>query len=133
MAAGFNDVTAFQHHDAIGGADGVEPMGDDERAAADQEPRQGGLDLRLGLRVQVRRGLVEDHQRRVYQESARQGDTLRLPAAEPRTPLADDGLIALGQRADEVISPGLLCGPDHVILPGARPAQADVLGHGRVE
>ena len=129
----FSHSAVIQHHDAIGRADGVEPVRDDERAAADQESLQGGLDLRLALRVEVRRGFVEDHQRRVHQEGARQGDPLRLSPAEPRAPLADDGLIALGQCADEVIGAGLLRGLDQVILPGPRPPQADVLGYGQVE
>ena len=112
MRSRFGHPALIEHYDAIGRADGVEPVRNDECAAADQESLQGGPDLRLALRVEVRRGFVEDHQRRVQEEGARQGDPLRLPPAEPRAPLADDGLIALGQRADEVIGAGLLRGLD---------------------
>ena len=44
-----------------------EPVPDDERGTPASRVGQGGLDLRLGLRVERRGGLVEDQDARVAQ------------------------------------------------------------------
>ena len=50
------------------------------------------------LRVDRRRRLVEDQDRRVLEERARDGDALALAAGELRAALAELGLVALRQR-----------------------------------
>jgi hypothetical protein len=53
-----------------------EPVGDADGGAALQQHFQGGLDLCLGLQVQVRGGLVQDQDARLGQE--RPGEVERV-------------------------------------------------------
>ena len=61
------------------------------------ELRQRGLHQVLGFGVERGGRLVEDQDRRVLQDRARDGDALALPAGEQRAALADHGVEALRQ------------------------------------
>ena len=58
------------------------------------------LDGALGLHVERAGGLVEDEHGRVAQDRARDRDALLLAAGEAVAALADDGVVAVGQRGD---------------------------------
>ena len=49
------------------------------------------------------RRLVEDHDGRVLQQHAGDGEPLLLAARQPVAALADDGVVAVGQRGDDVV------------------------------
>ena len=98
---------AVDHQQLVGLAHRGEAVRDDEGGAAGQRLAQGALHGRLGLGVQVRRGLVEHHDVGRLEEQPGQGDTLLLAAREPVAPLADDGVEAVGQLADQVPDLGL--------------------------
>ncbi len=53
------------------------------------QPVEGGLDLALALGVEGRGGLVEEQDRRVLQDGARDRDALALAARERHAALAD--------------------------------------------
>ena len=55
------------------------------------------VDAGLDVHVDRARGVVEDQDRRVDQEGARDGDALALTARERVAAFADDGVVALGQ------------------------------------
>ena len=56
------------HQDAVGRADGREPMGDDQGGAALHQPVERGLDLALALGIERRGRLVEKQDRRILQD-----------------------------------------------------------------
>ena len=58
--------------------------------------------LLFGLQVDRRGGVVQDQDLRLLCQRAGQGDALLLAAGKPGALLADDGVEALGQRADEI-------------------------------
>ena len=60
----------------------------------------------LGLGVQGAGRLVEDQDRRVAQDGAGDGEALLLAAGEAVAALADDGVVAVGQRGDVVVDLG---------------------------
>ena len=64
VRARLHDATAVDHQDLVGAADGGQPVRDDQRRAAGQRGVQRVLDGDLGLAVQVRGRLVEDHDAR---------------------------------------------------------------------
>ena len=64
------------------------------------------LDRGLGLVVDGRGGLVEHQDRRVAQDRPGDRQPLALPARELLAPLADDRVVALGERRDEVVRLG---------------------------
>ena len=57
----------------------------------------------LGLGVERGGGLVEDQDRRVLQHRARDREPLALPGRELRAALAEQRVVALGQRGDELV------------------------------
>jgi hypothetical protein len=75
---------------------------DHDRGAAAHQRVERGLDLALRFGIERRGRLVEDQQRRVLEERARDGDPLALPARHARAVLADHRVEALRHRADEV-------------------------------
>ena len=84
---------------------------------------QRGADLELRLDVDAAGGVVEDEDARVHDERPRDRDALALAAAEREAALADDRLVALGERLDEVVGlrgPGRRAAPRPRSPPAAR-------------
>ena len=75
----------------------------------------------------------ENQDRRVLQNSPRNGDTLPLAAAEPRAALADDGVVAQRQFGDEIVRQRSLRGGDHRSLGTSGQAVADIVPNGIVK
>ena len=84
--------------DLVGGLDRRQAVGDDQRRAARQRLGQRLLDEQLGLGVEVGGGLVEDDDGRALEQDPGDGQPLLLAAREPVAALADEGVVALGQR-----------------------------------
>ena len=103
VAAALDDAAGFHHVDAAGMADGGQPVRDDQAAAAHHQAVERALDGGLGFVVHGRGGLVENQDRRVLQDRARQRQALPLPTRELHAALADGGVVALGQGGDEVM------------------------------
>jgi hypothetical protein len=72
-------------------------MRDHHRGAAFGDAVEFGLDRLLGLRIQRRGGFVEDQDRGVLQQRARDGDALFLAAGEFQAALAHFGGVAVGE------------------------------------
>ncbi len=81
-------------------------MGDDEGRAAGHRLRQAGPDLGLGPRVDRGGGVVEDEDAGVGEQGAGDRDPLALAAREGEAALADDGVVAARQVADELVGAG---------------------------
>ena len=93
-----------------------------------QERAQGVLHEPLRRHVERRRGLVEDEHGGVGQEGAGERHQLALAGGEAGALLVDVGVVALGERGDEVVGPdgaggGLDLGPV-----GAGAPEPDVVG-----
>jgi hypothetical protein len=58
----------------------------------------------LAFRIERARGFVQEQDRRVAQDRARDGDALALPTRESRAPFTEEGVVTLGQLAQELIS-----------------------------
>ena len=106
MATALDDPAPVQDEDLVGLLDGPEAVGDDERGAPLDQLGQGLLDQVLGLHVHRRGRVVQDEDARVEQQGARDGDALLLAAGEGHAALADPGVVAVGQRRDEVVDLG---------------------------
>ena len=103
MLAGFHGAAALDHPDAVGADDRLQAMGDDERRAPDPQIVERLLHLALRFRIERRGRLVEQQDRRVLQNRARDGDSLALAAGKLRALLADVGLVAGGELQDEIV------------------------------
>jgi len=104
----------------------------DDRAARRQR-RDRVLHLASAERVQVRGRLVQQQQRRIAQERPGHRDLLPLARRQPQPALADPGLVAVLQVADERIGPGQPGGLADVRRAGTGSAERDVAGHRVVE
>src|SRR5215207_4991125 len=82
MRAFLDKPALVEDEDAVGGPDGGEPVGDDERRAAPHEAIERLLHGALALGVEGGRRLVEEEDRRVLQDCTGDGDALALAAGE---------------------------------------------------
>ncbi|MNX93033.1 hypothetical protein D3C86_1252020 [compost metagenome] len=82
MRALRHQLTAVQHQDPIGVADGAEALGDDEAGPARvaHQAVQGLPDGGFGLGVHRRGAVVQDDEPRIDQERAGDRQALPLPA-----------------------------------------------------
>jgi len=81
-------------------------VGDDENSAPGEQSIDGFLDEALGFSVESGRGLVENEDRRIDEQCAGDGDSLPLTTRQSRTALAENGVIPVGKRHDEVVRIG---------------------------
>ena len=123
VAAAVRDRAVGQHQDAVGVDHAGEAMRQDQRGAAGHQPIERLLDHRLVLRIDRGQRLVQHQDRRVAQQRAGDGDALALAARQARAAFADHGLVAVGQRLDEVVRVGGAGGGDKVGLAGVGAAR----------
>ena len=76
MIAFLDNLPVAQHDDAVGGAHRGETMRDHNARAPLQHDRKRGLDLRLGEWIDAGRRLVQQQNRGVLEQHARQRDQL---------------------------------------------------------
>ena len=86
-----------------------------------------GLDAALGVQVDVRGRLVEDEDPRVGDERAGERDELALAGRELDAALADLGVQAVGEAADEVLGADAAQRAPHLVLGRVGPPEGDVL------
>ena len=121
VAAFLDDAAAVEDQQPVERLHRRQPVRDDQRRASDHQPFHGVLDQHLRFRIEAGRGLVEDQDRRICQEGARDRHALALAARKFDAALAHQRAIALRQPADEVVRAGLLCRLLDLGLGGARP------------
>ena len=104
----------------LGGLRGPQPL---------HRRRQALLHQDLGFDVERAGGLVEQQDGRALQDRARDRDALALAAGKPHAPLAQVGVVALGQTLDELVGKGRHAGRPHLVEAGVGAGIAHVLGH----
>src|SRR5215218_5443239 len=95
VGALLDDAAMVEDDDAPGALDRGQPVGDDDRGAAGEQPPQARLDPAFRVDVDVRGGLVEDEDPRVGDQGAREGHELALAGRQLRTALARRRAVAL--------------------------------------
>ena len=105
-----DDAATFDEHDAVGETDRRQPVRDHERRAAGEQRAERVVDVLLDLHVDGARRVVEDQHRRVGEQRAGDRDALALPTRQVVAPLADDGVVAIGQVVDELVGVRRPCG-----------------------
>ena len=97
MGADLHDPTVVDVGDAIGARRGGETVRDDEHGPALGERLERALHRVLRARVEVRRRLVEDEDRRVGERGASERDELALAGRKPAPTLTHLGVEPLAQ------------------------------------
>ena len=129
MGAGFDDPAFVQHDDAVGPLYRRQAVGDDDGGATDHRGFERALHQALGFGVERAGGFVQQQQRRILEQGARDRDALALAARQAHPALAQERGIALRQALDEIVGGGHLRRGDHLVVAGVRAAVADVF-HG---
>ena len=133
VGAGLNDRTVLDHVDAMSVAHRAEAVGNQDGGAPTFNRLQAALDCGFGFVVDARRGFVEDQDWRILEHRPRDRNALTLPARELLTALADDGVIAFGKGANELIGFCDACRLDDVGFRRVGGAVRNVLGDGAVK
>ena len=98
------DLVAVIHDDdPIGLQHRGQPMRDDDGGASLHEPLERLLHEQLRLRIERARGLIQQEDRRILEDRARQRDALALTARQPRAALAEERVVALRELAQESV------------------------------
>ncbi len=104
MGAALDDIAVVEHENFVGAHNGREPVRDDQRGAVPRHAFELVLNVFFGVAVERRSRLVEQKDRRAFQDRARNRHPLFLAAGKFQAALADLGLIALpGARLDETV------------------------------
>ena len=91
-----------ENQDAGGLTDGGEPVRDDESGAAFHHFVERQIEPRLGHRIERAGRLVEDQDRRIFEQSARHREPLPLAAGQEPAALADPRFKPIGIAIDEI-------------------------------
>ena len=108
-------------------------MGDHERRPPRHQPVERFLHEDLALRVERRRRLVENEDRRVLEQRACHADPLLFADTQAHAAFAHFGVTALRQVGDELIAVGGPAGGHDLRFAGARLPVEQVLAYGSVE
>jgi len=128
----FHDHARIEDDDAVGLLHCGQAVRDDEGGAIAHQLRQRRLDVALSLGVERRSRFIEDQDRCILQQRARDGDALALPAGEQHTAIPHQGVESTRLAACEL---------QHVCCLG-RPldgrlrhltAEGDVIANGVIE
>jgi len=133
MSSLLDHATLADEGDLVGVADGGEPVCHDDGGSLlrGKESVQCSLHHALALVVECRSGLVEQQNRRVLKDCARNGNALLLPTGE--LPLRDACLEPVGEEADEPMCVGRASCLLHVSSCRIRPSVRNVLCDGAIE
>ena len=113
VRADLGDLAPVEHDQAVHRRDRRQPMRDRDDGLALHQRVEVLLDRRLDLGVERRGRLVEDQDRRVLQQDARDRDALPLSAGQLHAALADMGVVArapvrIGEAEHEIVRMRLL-------------------------
>ena len=113
--------------DSVRVPDGGEAMRDDDRGSSANHRVETLLDLCLGEWVDARGGFVQDEDRGILQEHARERDELSLAERDRRAALADIGREAVRKVVQPVPRADVRGGPPYPFVGSVAQPVADVL------
>ncbi len=133
MGAQLGQVAVGHHRHPVGPLGGRQAVGDEDHRPPLAQGQHRGLDQGLGARVQAGGGLVEHQHRRVGQGRPGQRHQLLLAGGEPRAPLPDLGVEAVGEGGEALGEPQAGHGRLDLGVGGLEAADPDVVANGSRE
>ncbi len=103
MIALLDNAASLHHQNAVGLQHSSKPMRDHQRRASGHHVVERALHLRLMLRVEGRRRLVKQEDRRILEDRARDGEPLPLPAGQSHATLPEPGLVTRDELTDKPV------------------------------
>ena len=126
MTATLHDSAVLDHEDLIGGLNGGKAVRDHDGRPTFQGDLERPLNLGFGFGVEMRGGLVEDHDRWILQQNTGQRDARLLAAGEPVAAFADRGVVTVGETGNHVVDLGRPAGSHDVFDRRLRPCVPQV-------
>src|SRR5271165_3676213 len=133
MSPRFRDASALQDYNFIRAADGGKTVGDYDDRAMRHEILEGALYQHFGFCIEVGSSFIQNKDRSVLEQCARNGDALALAAAELEAALADNGFVAFRHAVDELFSHGVSRGLADLVLLRFGLTVSNIVGHRIVE
>src|SRR5213596_2282380 len=133
VRAAVDDATFLQQQHEICVRDRGQVVCDHETGLAGHQAIECLAHGRLAFHVETGHRLVQNQDRGVANERARDGDALPLPAGEGRAPLADDAVVPVFQLTDELVGVGGLGRRDDLVRARFGAAVRNIFPDGRAE
>ncbi len=130
MRSVLDDAAVVEHGDAVGIADGGDAVRDEDGRAPLHHFAQMVENAFFGVGVHAGERVVQDHDARVANESARDGGALLLSARKGDAALADQGRVLVGEGLNVLGDAGAIGRGAHLFVGGTRRAKRDVLADG---
>ena len=127
MRSGRDGPAPVQHHDAVRIHHRRKAVRDHDGGAAARKPVQRVLDQPLVFRVERARRLVQQQHGRVAEDGAGDGEALALAGGEAHAAFAEIAVIALRERAEELVRRRRFRRLDDLRMAGVGPSVGDVL------
>lgn len=133
VAAGFDELTMLHDEDVVGVANGGQAVRDDEHGLFASQFGEGLLHLLFGVRIEGGGGFVENENVVVAQKGTGDGQKLALSLRKNAALVVENGVVALGQRLDDLIKATFLAGADDSVAADVRLAEANVVEDAGIE
>ena len=133
MGTLFGDATLVENDDMVGVSNRRETVSDHQSGAPFGEMGERLMDQLFVDGVEMRRGLVKDEDRSIFEQGPGDGESLPLSAGKLNAALADHGIVGKRQLGDEMVRVSALRGFLDGFIGGLRLGQAQVLPNGGVE
>src|SRR2546423_12729846 len=104
-------------------------MSDQQRGPSFYQPMQSFQNRMLGLRIERAGRFVQNQNRRIFQQSAGDRQSLPLSAGQSGAAFSDDSVIALRQRLNKIVSVGRASGVFDFFARRIGPSISDILGN----
>ena len=129
MRALLDNAALVEHQNTIARQHRRQPMSNDNRGALTHQLRKRRSNLGLAFGVERRGRLVEQQQRRIAQDCARDRNPLPLSARERNAALANLRFHSCRQRRDKRSGMRVLGGARDLGVGRIRPAEANIVAH----
>src|SRR5439155_22848681 len=103
MSAAFADLPVLEYKNFIRTAYSCQAMSNHKCGPADHQVRERLLYERFRFGIELRSGFIENQNGRILKNRARNRNPLSLSAAEPRSPLSDQRVVARWQFLNKVV------------------------------
>ena len=129
MRTFFGDNPVFEDNDLVRLAYGAQAMCDHDDRSAFHQLSQGVNHEVLRFGVECRRRLVQDHDRAIANDGARDANTLALTARKRVSAFAYDSVVTMRHAADEFVGVGYFRGGNDLFVGCAGAPVSDVFAN----
>lgn len=133
MRTVLDNPTSFEDDDSVHVLEGREPVSNGDDGFAFHDTMKSILNQLFALAVECAGRLVEQENRRGFQDGTSNSDALALSSGEFDPAFSNLGIVSLGHGGDEFVRMGELRSSNHVLSRGVRRPIGDIIEERPVE